>query len=141
MTGLTRVEVIELRRRYGFNDIPEEKKNPLLKFLSYFWGPIPWMIETAAILSAVITHWDDFAIIFLLLMTNAVVGFFQERKAENAIELLKKRLAPNARVLRDGTWQEIPAHELVPGDIIHIRLGGYCTGRCYTGQWKIPPLR
>jgi H+-transporting ATPase len=121
--GLTTAEVTELRKRYGFNDIPEEKKNPLLKFLGYFWGPIPWMIETAAILSAVIMHWDDFAIILLLLMTNAVVGFFQERKAENAIELLKKRLAPNARVLRDGTWQEIPSRELVPGDIVHLRLG------------------
>jgi len=121
--GLTSAAAIELRNQYGFNDIPEEKKHPLLKFLSYFWGPIPWMIEIAAILSAAITHWDDFAIILLLLVTNAVVGFFQERKAENAIELLKKQLAPGARVLRDGTWQEIPARELVPGDIIHIRLG------------------
>ena len=122
-TGLTSARVIELRKQYGSNDIPEEKKNPLLKFLGYFWGPIPWMIESAAILSAVIMHWDDFGIILLLLMTNAAVGFFQERKAENAIELLKKRLAPNARVLRDGTWQEIPARELVPGDMVHIRLG------------------
>jgi H+-transporting ATPase len=123
MTGLTTAEVTDLRNRYGFNDIPEEKKNPLLKFLSYFWGPIPWMIETAAILSAVITNWEDFAIILLLLMTNAVVGFLQERKAENAIELLKMRLAPRARVLRDGRWQELPARELVPGDSVHIRLG------------------
>ncbi|HVP97455.1 plasma-membrane proton-efflux P-type ATPase [Methanoregula sp.] len=122
-TGLSTAEVAGLRERYGFNDIPEEKKNPLLKFLSYFWGPIPWMIETAALLSAAISHWDDFAIIILLLVTNAVVGFFQERKAENAIELLKKQLAPNARVLRDGTWQEIPARELVPGDLVHVRLG------------------
>jgi H+-transporting ATPase len=81
------------------------------------------MIEIAAILSAAISHWEDFAIILLLLVTNAVVGFFQERKAENAIELLKKQLAPDARVLRDGTWQEIPARELVPGDLVHIRLG------------------
>jgi H+-transporting ATPase len=123
ITGLTRSEISELRKQYGFNDIPEEKKHPLLKFLSYFWGPIPWMIEIAAILSAAIAHWDDFAIILLLLVTNAVVGFFQERKAENAIELLKKQLAPGARVLRDGTWQEIPARELVPGDLVHIRLG------------------
>jgi len=123
MIGLSSAEVIELRKRYGFNDIPEEKKHPLLKFLGYFWGPIPWMIEAAAILSAVIAHWEDFAIILLLLMTNAVVGFLQERKAENAIKLLKNQLAPNARVLRDGTWQEIPARELVPGDTVHIRLG------------------
>nr|WP_319376544.1 plasma-membrane proton-efflux P-type ATPase [uncultured Methanoregula sp.] len=123
MKGLTRTEVTELHNQFGFNDLPEETKHPLLKFISYFWGPIPWMIEIAAILSAVIAHWDDFFIILLLLMTNAVVGFFQERKAENAIELLKKQLAPKARVLRDGTWQEIPARELVPGDLIHIRLG------------------
>jgi H+-transporting ATPase len=123
MMGLTGAEVTDLRNRYGFNDLPEEKKNPLLKFLSYFWGPIPWMIEAAAVISAAISHWDDFVIIILLLVTNAVVGFFQERKAENAIALLKKQLAPNARVLRDGTWQEIPARELVPGDIVHIRLG------------------
>jgi H+-transporting ATPase len=89
MTGLTGAEITDLRSRYGFNDLPEEKKHPLLKFLGYFWGPIPWMIEAAAILSAVITHWDDFAIILLLLVTNAVVGFLQERKAENAIELLR----------------------------------------------------
>jgi H+-transporting ATPase len=121
--GLSSTEADKLRQQYGFNDLPEEKKHPLLKFLGYFWGPIPWMIEIAAILSAVISHWDDFFIILLLLLTNAVVGFFQERKAENAIDLLKKQLAPGARVLRDGIWQEIPARELVPGDLIHIRLG------------------
>ena len=136
MIGLTSAEVTDLRKQFGFNDIPEEKKHPLLKFLSYFWGPIPWMIEIAAILSATISHWEDFAIILLLLMTNAIVGFFQERKAENAIELLKKQLAPNARVLRDGTWQEIPARELVPGDIVHIRLGDIVPADCLLGSGK-----
>lgn len=94
LTGLTQDEATKLQSQFGFNDIPEEKKNPLLKFLLYFWGPIPWMIETAAILSAVIAHWEDFAIIVLLLMANAVVGFFQERKADNAIELLKNSSFP-----------------------------------------------
>lgn len=135
-TGLTSADVIELQNQYGFNDIPEGRKHPFLKFISYFWGPIPWMIEAAAILSAVIAHWEDFTIILLLLMTNAVVGFFQERKAENAIELLKKRLAPNARVLRDGTWQEIPARELVPGDIVHIRLGDIIPADVVLGTGK-----
>ncbi len=69
-------------------------------------------------------------------MTNAVVGFFQERKAENAIELLKKRLAPNARVLRDGTWQEIPARELVAGDLVHIRLGDIVPADAVLGNGK-----
>ncbi|OPY32852.1 MAG: Copper-exporting P-type ATPase B [Methanoregula sp. PtaU1.Bin006] len=121
--GLSTQEVAALREQYGFNDLPEEKKHPFLKFLGYFWGPIPWMIEIAAILSAYIAHWDDFTIIVLLLLINAFVGFFQERKAENAIELLKQRLAPSARVLRDGKWTDLPARELVPGDRVHVRLG------------------
>lgn len=121
--GLSHQEVADLRVRYGFNDLPEEKKHPFLKFIGYFWGPIPWMIEIAAALSAYISHWEDFLIIVLLLLINAIVGFFQERKAENAIELLKQRLAPSARVLRDGTWQDIPARDLVPGDYVHVRLG------------------
>ena len=122
-TGLTTQQADEIRKQFGPNDIPEEKKNPLRKFLGYFWGPIPWMIEIAAVLSAVIQHWEDFSIIFLMLLINAGVGFFQERKAENAIELLKQRLAPSAHVLRDGEWKDIPARELVPGDRVHIRGG------------------
>src|SRR5208337_3770150 len=93
------------------------------KFLRYFWGPIPWMIEAAVLLSALIGHWDDFAIILALLFVNAVVGFWQEYKADNAIELLKQRLALKARVLRDGKWSEIPARELVPTDVVRVRLG------------------
>ncbi|MGD0081106.1 MAG: plasma-membrane proton-efflux P-type ATPase [Methanoregula sp.] len=126
--GLSTAEVQRRLQKYGYNDIPEEKKHPLLKFLGYFWGPIPWMIEIAALLSAVIQHWEDFGIIFLMLLINAAVGFFQEHKAENAIELLKQRLALNARVLRDGKWQEIPARGLVPGDTVHIRLGDIVPG-------------
>jgi H+-transporting ATPase len=121
--GLSSQEVAERLKKYGSNEIPEKKVNPLRKFVGYFWGPIPWMIEVAAVLSIVIQHYEDFAIILTLLFMNAVVGFWQEKKADNAIELLKKRLAPKARVLRDGTWREIPSKELVPGDIVRIRLG------------------
>ena len=81
------------------------------------------MIEAAVIMSAVIQRWPDFAIILALLMVNAIVGSWQERKAGNAIELLKKRLALKARVLRDGKWQGMPAEKLVPGDIVRLRLG------------------
>lgn len=122
-TGLSSQEAQEKFQQYGPNEIPEKKVSPLRKLSSYFWGPIPWMIEIAAILSIVIQHYDDFAIIFLLLIVNAVVGFWQERKAENAIALLKKRLALKARVLRDGKWQEVPSRELVPGDLVRVRLG------------------
>jgi H+-transporting ATPase len=121
--GLSDSEAARRLDQYGPNEIPEKKANPLLKFLSYFWGPIPWMIEAAVIMSAAIQHWPDFAIILALLMVNAVVGFWQERKAGNAIEMLKQRLAVKARVLRDGKWTELPAKELVPGDVIRVRLG------------------
>ncbi len=109
--------------KYGYNEIKEKKVSPVLKFLGYFWGPIPWMIEIAAVLSAIINHWEDFGIIVVLLLLNAAVGFWQEHKADNAIELLKQKLALKAKVLRDGKWQEVPANELVPGDVVRIRLG------------------
>jgi H+-transporting ATPase len=121
--GLSSSEAKQRLTIYGPNEISEKKVNPLKKFFRYFWGPIPFMIEAAVIISAVIYHWEDFGIIFALLMLNAVVGFWQERKADNAIDLLKKRLALNARVRRDGKWVDIPARELVPGDIVRIRLG------------------
>ena len=72
--GLSQAEVQARLQEYGFNDIPEVKKHPLLRFLRYFWGPIPWMIEVAALLSAIIQHGEDFSIIFLMLVINAVVG-------------------------------------------------------------------
>ncbi len=121
--GLSNSTAKNFIQDYGYNEISEKKVNPLVKFLSYFWGPIPWMIEVAAILSAIINHWEDFWVIFALLLLNAVVGFWQEFKADDAINLLKKRLALNARVLRDKNWQSLAARELVPGDIIRVRLG------------------
>jgi P-type E1-E2 ATPase len=81
------------------------------------------MIEIATILSAIVHHWEDFWIIFVLLVLNAVVGFWEEHKADNAIELLKQGLAPKARALRDGTWLELDAREPVTGDVVHVRLG------------------
>ncbi len=122
-SGLSTSEAKARLKQYGPNEILEKKINPFIKFLGYFWGTIPWMIEAAAVLSAILSRWDDFAIIFLLLLMNGVVGFWQELKADNAIELLKERLAPNARVLRDGEWKGLPSRELVPGDIVRIRLG------------------
>ena len=121
--GLTQVEAEKRLIQYGPNEIEEKKTNLFLKFLSYFWGPIPWMIEIAVILSGVVRHWPDFFIILLLLVANAVVGFWEEREAGNAIEALKSKLAVKARVKRDGKWINSPARELVPGDVIQLRLG------------------
>ncbi|WP_297436261.1 plasma-membrane proton-efflux P-type ATPase [Thermococcus sp.] len=121
--GLSTEEAERRLREYGPNEIPEKKVNPIMKFLSYFWGPIPWMIEIAAVLSAIVRHWADFWIIMILLALNGVVGFWEEHKAENVIEFLKQKMALQARVLRDGKWKVVPARELVPGDIIRLRMG------------------
>jgi H+-transporting ATPase len=121
--GLADSEADNRISKYGYNELVEEKVNPLFKFLTYFWGPIPWMIEAAVILSAIVRHWTDFTIIMVLLVMNAVVGFWEEYQAGNAIEALKKKLALEARVRRDGKWKNIPARQIVPGDIIRLRLG------------------
>jgi H+-transporting ATPase len=121
--GLTSDEVQKRLEKYGPNQLEEQKRSALQKFLSYFWGPIPWMIEVAAILSAIVRHWPDLIIIFILLLFNALVGFLQENQAANAIDDLKKQLALKARAFRDGEWYQIEASELVPGDIIRLRLG------------------
>jgi H+-transporting ATPase len=121
--GLSQAEAAKRLTQYGPNEIEEKKTNPFLKFLSYFWGPIPWMIEIAVILSGVVRHWPDFGIILLLLLANAVVGFWEEHKAANAIAALKAQLAIKARVKRDGKWSTPAARELVPGDIIRLRSG------------------
>ena len=121
--GLTSQEAQKRLQEFGPNAILEKKINPILKFFTYFWGPIPWMIEIAAILSAIVHHWEDFWIIMTMLLINAGVGFWQEYKADNAIELLKKKLALKARVKRDGKWILIAAEAIVPGDLVRVRLG------------------
>ena len=123
VNGLTRAEAQKRLTQYGPNEIAEKKTNELLKFLSYFWGPIPWMIEAAVILSAVARHWPDFGVILVLLLANAVVGFWEEHQAGNAIAALKATLAIKARVKRDGKWSTPAARELVPGDVIRVRMG------------------
>jgi H+-transporting ATPase len=121
--GLSQAEAQKRLTQYGPNEIEERKTNPFLKFLTYFWGPIPWMIEAAVILSGIVRHWMDFFIILLLLVSNAVVGFWEEHQAGNAIAALKAKLAINAKVKRDGKWITRAARELVPGDVIRVRLG------------------
>jgi H+-transporting ATPase len=121
--GLSQAEAQKRLAQYGPNEIAEKKDNPFLKFLTYFWGPIPWMIEGAVILSGVVRHWPDFFIILLLLVSNAVVGFWEEHQAGDAIAALRKQLAIKAKVKRDGKWTDPSAKEVVPGDVIRLRLG------------------
>ncbi len=121
--GLDDAEVRKRRQRYGVNEIEEERQHPLLRLLSHFWGPIPWMIEAACILAAVAQRWEDFGVIFVMLLINGGVGFWHDRKAQNAIDALKEQLAPVATVIRDAETYDVASKEVVPGDIVVLRMG------------------
>jgi len=128
--GLSSAEASKLLEQYGRNEIIEKKQSAILKFFSYLWGPIPWMIEVAIILSAIVQDWTDFIIISVLLFTNALVGFIEEHQADSAIDALKKNLALKAKVKRDGDWKSVDAAELVPGDLIRLKIGDIIPADC-----------
>jgi len=121
--GLGTAEAQGRLARFGANEIQEKEESLWHRLFRRFWGPIPWMIEIAAFLSAVVQKWEDFAIISLMLLVNASLDFFQEHRARNALKALKQRLANEVIVLRDGDFMTLPARELVPGDIARLRIG------------------
>ncbi|MFD2174149.1 plasma-membrane proton-efflux P-type ATPase [Rhodobacter lacus] len=122
-TGLSAVEAAARLAHFGPNTIESAEKSLLARIAGYFWGPIPWLIELAAVLSLILRDWSDVAVITTMLLVNAAVGFFEENKASSAIAALKGRLAPTARVKRAGQWQQIAASALVPGDIVRLSIG------------------
>ncbi len=121
--GLGQGEVIKRRSEGGYNEVPERKAHPVRQFLKKFWGLSAWMLELIVIVSAVLRKYGDVAVVSLLLLVNAVLNFLLERRAEGVVAALRRRLQVNARVLRDSTWQIVPARELVPGDIVRLRSG------------------
>jgi len=123
LQGLTATEAGERMLKYGRNYIAEKRPNQLIVFLSKFWAPVPWMLELTVILQLVIGKFNEAIIITALLLFNSFLSFFQEERANKTLALLKKQLAINTRVLRDNKWQVLPAEELVPGDIVHLRMG------------------
>src|SRR5262249_23641287 len=128
--GLTDAEVQERLKKYGPNALVEKQKSAFAALLPYFWGPIPWMIEAAAVMAFIVGDWGDFAIITSLLLFNAVLGFWEEHEASDALDALKNSLALRARALRDGTWQQVDARTLVPGDIVRLYLGDVVPADC-----------
>ncbi|GMQ07908.1 hypothetical protein CsSME_00051899 [Camellia sinensis var. sinensis] len=115
---------------FGQNKLEEKTENKFLKFLSFMWNPLSWVMEAAAIMAIALANgggegpdWQDFAGIICLLIINSTISFIEENNAGNAAAALMARLAPKTKVLRDGRWQEQDASVLVPGDIISIKLG------------------
>src|ERR1700683_2913183 len=122
--GLTQVDAQKRLTQKGPNEIAEKKTNELLKFLSYFWGPIPWMIEAAVILSAVARHWPDFGIILVLLLANAVVGFWEEHQAGNVIRVRMGDIVPADARLLEGDPIEVDQSALTGESLPATRKSG-----------------
>src|SRR5438132_3203904 len=129
-TGLNSGELQERLSKYGPNALPEDKKSAFSGLLAYFWGPIPWMIEAAALMALIVGDWGDLTIITSLLLFNALLGFWEEHEASNALDALKNSLALKARVLRSGKWEQVDAQTLVPGDIVRLYLGDVVPADC-----------
>jgi len=121
--GLTQVEVKKRLTKFGSNAIEEKKKNPFFQFVKRFWGPMPWLLELAMVLSFFLGHDLEGIIIAILLTVNAIIGFMHSRGSQKTVELLKQRLAIKAKVLRDGNWVVIESKEIVPGDVLVVKLG------------------
>ena len=121
--GLTTEQAAQRLAEYGPNKLPEESRNPILVYLSYMWNPLSWAMEAAAIIAIALLDYVDFALILCLLIVNATISYVEEANADKAIKALTSALAPKAKVLRDATVSTIEASELVPGDIIIVRLG------------------
>lgn len=124
-SGLTHAEVEARLKKYGYNEVVVRRDKPLLRFLKKFWGLSAWMLELILILSFILHNYSDIYVIGALLVVNAVLSFAQEQRASAAIELLRSKLHINARTLRDGSWQLLPAMELVPGDVVRVRPGDF----------------
>ena len=123
LTGLTSDEARRRLEKFGPNAVPDTAMHPLRRALAKFWAPVPWMLEAAIVLEIVLGKYVEAAIIGLLLVFNAVLGFFQEGRAQATLAALKSRLALNASVRRDNVWATVPATELVPGDMVKLSLG------------------
>ncbi len=121
--GLSAAEAGARLRQYGPNSVPEARTHPWRLLLGKFWAPVPWMLEATIALQLALGKADEAVVITVLLVLNALLSFFQEHRANQALALLRQRLAVSARVFRDDRWQTVPAHSLVPGDVVHLRLG------------------
>jgi H+-transporting ATPase len=122
-TGLTSEEARRRLEQFGPNAVPDTALHPLLMALDKLWAPVPWMLEAAIVLQVVLAEYVEAAIIAALLVFNAVLGFFQEDRAQATLAALKSRLALTATARRNGVWTNLPAAELVPGDVVKLSLG------------------
>ena len=122
--GLSSEEARRRLTKFGPNAMPDTSVHPLRMAFEKFWAPVPWMLEAAIVLELVLGKYVEASIIAALLVFNAVLGWFQESRAQATLAALKSRLALTASVRRDGSWKTVTASDLVPGDVVKLSLGG-----------------
>jgi H+-transporting ATPase len=122
-SGLNDTDIQAQRIRFGYNEIPEKQVGPVMGTLKRMWGPVPWLLEAAMLFELFLGKGIQAAVVFLLLVFSAVVGEIQEIRAKKAIAYLHQQLQITVRALRNGKWLKLLSRELVPGDIVHIRVG------------------
>ncbi len=123
LEGLSTTEARRRLLEHGPNAVKEDSPRSWRVFVGKLWAPVPWMLEAAIALELLLGRGGEAVAITALLFFNAVVSFVQEHRAQRALALLRRRLAVQARVRRDGRWRLLPAQELVPGDVLHLRVG------------------
>ncbi|KAM9963911.1 hypothetical protein ACTFIW_005552 [Dictyostelium discoideum] len=128
--GLTKAEAQKRLEEVGPNAIPDVKRYPILEFLYFMWNPLSWTMEVAAIVSIALLDWVDFILICALLLLNATIGFIEENTAGNAVEALKNSLVSQIRCMRDGEWVMLPSPDLVPGDVVMLKIGAIIPADC-----------
>ncbi|HUX67817.1 MAG TPA: HAD-IC family P-type ATPase [Terriglobales bacterium] len=121
--GLSSEEARRRLEQSGPNAMPDTALHPLRRALAKLWAPVPWMLEAAILLELVLGQRVEAGIIAALLAFNAVLGYFQEGRAQATLAALKSRLALNAAVKRDHAWTTVPAAQLVVGDLVKLSLG------------------
>ncbi|NAY81513.1 MAG: plasma-membrane proton-efflux P-type ATPase [Thaumarchaeota archaeon] len=137
LKGLTSEEVKIRQKKFGFNEVVEKKESSLKRLAKKFWGLTSWMLEITMVLTLILGRYLDFYIVTGLLLLNVLLGYFQEERANKALEALKQKLHVNSRVYRDGKWTVIPARELVPGDIVRIRAGDIVPADIVIGEGEV----
>ena len=138
-TGLSQSDVEIRLKQYGYNEVPEKKTNPLIRFARKFWGLTAWMLEAIMVLSWILQRYIDLYVVAALLFLNSILGFAEEQRASTAVEALKQKLQVNAKVLRDNAWKMVSARELVPGDIVRVRTGDFVPAdvKIFTGKLEV----
>jgi H+-transporting ATPase len=121
--GLSSQQAQARQKELGFNEVTEKKESPYWEFFSYFWGPIPWLLEIATIMCFLLGNTFDGFVLGFITVANGTVEYYNEHDSKKALSLLKKKLTIKSHVLRSGAWQLLDARELVPGDIITVGLG------------------